>query len=493
MMNRGAAAAAMLVAVLLAACSTTQQAASVSPPRDLGRELAGKVTVDAMFAHLRKLQDIAKANNGSRAEGTPGFDRSVEYVAQLLRDKGFDVQIPEFHRLSLAHQGNQTLTVTGRPYPIEQASLLLQTPPDGVSAPAVHAVKPSGCAPADYGGTPVKGAIAVADDNACSIVDKQNAALANGAVALLVVNTQGGKPSPRGLFSPGYYDKLTVPTGVIGADADAALRRTQSPVRLSLDSKTVKTTSRNVLGQTKTGDAHNVVMVGAHLDSAANTPGVDANGTGVAAVLETAMQLGSAPSVSNAVRFAFWGSEEQGLNGSTDYVFGLDRDGLNDIAMYLNFDVLGSPNAGYFTYDGDQSGQPSPDVPPSSVPAGSAGIERVMAGYLNLAGRRPADMPLGKSTDYSPFLIAGVPIGGMTTGTVGKKTDVQARLWGGTPGVAFDPNYHTPQDTIDNVNRDTLAIIGPGVAFAVGTYAQSIDGVNGVPPRDQRHRELARP
>jgi hypothetical protein len=123
----------------------------------------------------------------------------------------------------------------------------------------------------------------------------------------------------------------------------------------------------------------------------------------------------------------------------------------------------------------------------------SAGIERTLAGYLNLAGVRPADLPLGKTTDYSPFLAAGVPIGGATTGAAQRKTEVQARLWGGRAGVAFDPNYHTPRDTIDNVDRHALSITGPAVAFVVGTYAQSIDGVNGVPPRDRRNRAPARP
>ena len=121
------------------------------------------------------------------------------------------------------------------------------------------------------------------------------------------------------------------------------------------------------------------------------------------------------------MRFAFWGSEEVSLEGSTNYVRGLARDQLNDIALYLNFDMLGSPNAGFFTYDGDQSGQPNPSIPPSEVPAGSAGIERTLAGYLNLAGIRPADMPLARTTDYSAFLAAGVPIGGATTGAAKRK------------------------------------------------------------------------
>jgi Zn-dependent M28 family amino/carboxypeptidase len=307
---------------------------------------------------------------------------------------------------------------------------------------------------------------------------------------VLLVIAPGTGGSPRGLFTPGYYQQLTIPVGVIGNDADAALRRTNAPVRLVLDSKPVMTKSRNVVAQTKTGDTHNVVLAGAHLDSSPRSPGINDDGSGVAALLEAAAALGSQPQVTNAVRFAFWASEENALGGSTKYVRGLAHDQLDDIALYLSFDMLGSPNAGYFTYDGDQSGQPNPDIPPRDVPAGSAGIERTLAGYLNLAGVRPADMPLGRTTDYGPFLIAGIPIGGVTTGASQPKTEVQARLWGGRAGVAFDPNYHTPADTIDSIDRGALSVMGPAVAFAVGTYAQSVQGVNGVPPRDERRRNM---
>ena len=96
-------------------------------------------------------------------------------------------------------------------------------------------------------------------------------------------------------------------------------------------------------------------MVGAHLDSVPEGPGINDNGSGVAAVLETAVQLGPSPQVQNAVRFGFWGAEEPGLLGSNNYVQSLNVDQLKDIALYLNFDMLGSPNPGYFTYDGDQS------------------------------------------------------------------------------------------------------------------------------------------
>ncbi|HTM84366.1 MAG TPA: M28 family peptidase [Mycobacterium sp.] len=465
---------------VVAGCSTAP-----APSTALPQDLAGRITVDAMFTHLRKFQEIADANGDNRGQGSPGYDASIDYVSQLLRDAGFDVQTPEFERLGEMRGGDPGLVIAGRSHPVDQASLLITTPRGGLSALSLRPAKAPGCTAADYGTVKVAGAISVVDDTGCSVVVKQNTATAQGAVGLLVVRGSTTQPSPAGLFTPGYFRQLTVPVGVIDKATDAALRRTSAPVRLTFDGKSELVKSRNLVAQTKTGSSTDVVMVGAHLDSAGRGPGINDNGTGVAAVLETALQLGASPQVPNAVRFAFWGAGETGLQGANQYVGGLQPDELDDLALYLNFDLLGSPNPGYFTYDGDQSAAPTDAKP---VPEGSAGIERTLAGYLNLAGVRPADMPLSTTTDYSPFLTAGVPVGGTTTGSSQRKTEVQARLWGGRAGTAFDPNYHTPRDTIDNVDVYALSKMGPAVAFAVGTYAVSLDGVNGVPPRPERER-----
>lgn len=476
--------AAVAVATgLLTGCATPQPA----PPR-LADVLAGGVQGAALSAHLQALAEIAAAHEATRADGTPGFDASVEYVANKLRDKGFEVTTPEFDRLDTRSPGKPAVTVAGVNHPVEQASLLVRTPPGGVSGPVVRPRAASGCAAGDYPGAAARGAIVVTDDAGCSVVDKHNAAAAAGAAALIVISQPGAMGGPPGLFTQGYYQQLRIPVAVADRSAGAALYRATGPVKLVLDGVTVKITTRNILAQTKTGSTHDVVMVGAHLDSAPASPGINANGSGVAAVLETALQLGPSPAVSNAVRFAFWGAGEQLVAGSRDYVFGLGRDELNDIALYLNVDMVGSPNAGYFTYDGDQSAAPSREIAPEDVPDGSAGIERTLAGYINLAGKRPADMPLSSDTDCSPFLVAGIPIGGVTTGASQQKTKTQARLWGGKAGVAFDPNYRGAGDTVDNIDPEALAIMGSGVAFAVGTYAQSIAGVNGVAPHDQRNR-----
>lgn len=472
---------------LLAGCTSPRSALPAAAP-DLGRGLAAKVTADGMFVHLRALQDIANANKGNRAEGTPGYDASVDYVAKTLRGKGFDVATPQFDRLYAVSPGKPSLTIAGSNYAVDQASLLVRTPPGGLTGQPVRPRQPSGCAAGDYPAALPAGAIAVVDDAHCSVVDKQTSAKAKGAAALIVVSAPNGQGAPPTLFNPGYFKQLTMPVAVVGSYGGSALARSTAPVHLVLDAENVKVTSRNVLAQTKTGSTKDVIVVGAHLDGPRTGPGINDNGSGVAAVLETALQLGPLAPVNNAVRFVFWGADEDGLNGVLDYVFGLNEQQLNDIAMYLNFNLLGSPNAGFFTDDGDQSGPPGQGISFGDVPEGSAGIERTLSGYLNLVGRRPADMPLGIRTDYHPFMIAGIPIGGMSTGASQPKTTVQARLWGGQVGVGFDPNFQSPRDTIDNINREALAVMGSGVAFAVGSYAESITGVNGVPPHDKRHR-----
>ena len=117
------------------------------------------------------------ANDGNRADGSPGYQASVDYVAQLLRDKGFEVETPEFERLSGSRGGRPVLTVAGRNFRVEQASLMITTPPGGLKAITLRPRRPAGCTAADYGNVSVAEAIAVVDDTGCSIVDKQNVCL----------------------------------------------------------------------------------------------------------------------------------------------------------------------------------------------------------------------------------------------------------------------------------------------------------------------------
>jgi Zn-dependent M28 family amino/carboxypeptidase len=485
---------AVVVAVAMVGCgrSDAPQASTTAvspfpstPASEFAKALAAKVTTDAMMAHLTKLQDIANANGGNRALGSPGYAASADYVANTLKDKGFDVTTNEFEvRLPFADEPD--VTVGGQAVKAAPLKFTIGTPVGGLSAPLVSARSDDtpGCTADDYDGRGVAGAIVLVDRGSCPFSEKQTAAAQSGAIALIVANNADGDQFQGGTLGERTEVKIPV-IGVSKADG-AKLRANPAATAIKLNAGVRVERTHNVIAQTKTGSTHDVVMAGAHLDSVPEGPGINDNGSGAAAVLETAVQLGSSPDVRNAVRFGFWGAEEEGLVGSTNYVGTLDVEALKDLALYLNFDMLASPNPGYFTYDGDQSAPPTSEAP--RVPEGSAGIERTLVAYLKGVGKPPQDYSFDGRSDYDGFAQAGIPAGGLFSGAEDKMTADQAKLWGGDANQPFDPNYHKPTDTLDHIDRTSLEIQGRGVAFAIGLYAQDQTGRNGLPVREDRTR-----
>jgi Zn-dependent M28 family amino/carboxypeptidase len=466
----------------------TASTTASTPATDFGAMLQKRVTADAMMVHLKKLQEIADANDGNRALGSPGYDASVDYVANTLRDKGFDVQTAEFE-VRLPFADAPSLTVGGNKVAAKPLEFTKGTPPEGVTGPLVPArvEDTPGCTASDYDGLPVAGAVVLVDRGKCQFGIKQAAAAERGAVALIVANNEDGDDMGGTL---GENTDVKIPVISVTKAIGARLRAAPGPTTIKLNAGVRNERTRNVIAQTKTGSTANVVAVGAHLDSVPDGPGINDNGSGVAAVLETALQLGNSPQVSNAVRFGFWGAEELGLLGSKNYIQSLNVDALKDIALYLNFDMLGSPNPGYFTYDGDQSTPPNANAGVPRVPEGAAGIERTLVAYLRGAGKPPEDTSFDGRSDYDSFTLSGVPTGGIFSGAEENKSIEQAKHWGGQADEPFDPNYHKATDTLDHVDRTALEINGRGVAYAVGFYAQDQGGRNGVPTRGDRIRHM---
>ena len=154
--------------------------------------------------------------------------------------------------------------------------------------------------------------------------------------------------------------------------------------------------------------------------------------------------------------------------------------------------MLGSPNPGYFTYDGDQSEPPEGRGVPR-VPEGSAGLERTLAAYLSDAGKMPQDTSFDGRSANDGFTLAGIPAGGLFSGAEDKMTPEQAQEWGGAAGEPFVPIFHLDTDSVDHVDRNAVQILGEGVAHAVGLYAQDQRGRNGIPIRSDRTRHRINP
>ena len=226
-------------------------------------------------------------------------------------------------------------------------------------------------------------------------------------------------------------------------------------------------TGYNLIADWPGGNTANTLMIGAHLDSVTAGPGINDNGTGSAANLEAALAVartGFQPT--RHLRFAWWGAEELGLRGSTAYVNSLSSAQKAAITGYLNFDMVGSPNPGYFLYDGDNSD----GTGAGPGPAGSAQIEQTLAAYFSSIGVPTRGTDFDGRSDYGPFISAGIPAGGIFTGAEGRKTAAQVQLWGGTAS-AFDPCYHASCDTIANINDTALDRNSDAIAYAIWTLA----------------------
>jgi Zn-dependent M28 family amino/carboxypeptidase len=292
----------------------------------------------------------------------------------------------------------------------------------------------------------------------------------------VVIFNQGNDPTREALIvgTLGEDHGVTVPVvGASFADGSAlAAAGSTAHVRI-LPSET--RTDVNVIAELPGRNKNNVVMAGSHLDSVTAGAGINDNGSGSAAILETALTLAKTKP-QNTIRFAWWGAEEEGLLGSAAYVAELPQAEKDRIALYLNYDMVGSPNYIFQVYDSDQSSFEAPVV----VPEGSTAIEDLFESYYTWQKKPYDDAEYSGRSDYQAFINAGIPSGGLFTGAEVVKSEQQAAIWGGTAGASFDPNYHAAGDDITNLDLNALEVNSDLIAFAQLTYAYSTESVNGV-------------
>ena len=469
------AATMFLMLALPAAASAASRNACLKRTNTTYQALLECVTLEGVRAHQAALQEIADRNDGTRAAGTDGYSESVEYVSGLLEDAGYNVTFDEFQFIFQPATVLQQLTPVSATY--DTGAFTGSGVGDvtaAVTAVDINLVPPrattSGCEAADFGGfTP--GNIALIQRGTCTFAVKALNAQAAGAIAVIIFN-QGNTPDREGLIVGTLApDSANIP--VVGASfADgAALSQTGSTAHIHVE----LATDVNVIAERPGKNTSNVVMAGAHLDSVPEGPGINDNGSGSAAILETALMMAKVKP-QNTVRFAWWGDEEGGLVGSTAYVDGLDQAERDRIALYMNYDMIGSPNFIQTVYDADQSTFEAP----VEIPDGSIAIEDLYESYYTGIGEPYDDSAFDGRSDYQAFIENGIPSGGLFTGAEEIKTAEQQAIWGGTTGEQFDPCYHESCDTFANNNDHALTINSDLVAFAQLTFAFSTQSVNGV-------------
>lgn len=498
------AAAALATPLLLAASATpaapAAPAASSGTGRDgrdpadegkkLARELVQRASAKGAMKHMRAFQAIADRNDGNRAAGNSGHELSAKYAGTLLKKAGYKVtyQDFEFTYVKTLAEKLKVLTPDARDVPVHLLTYTASTPEGGTEA-AVAAVPEdgdgsSGCEAGDFAGGAYKGKIALIQRGTCDFAVKQANAADAGAVGALIYNNTDGELNG----TLGDPDAGRVPTGGISqadgrALAAAAGKGAKGAARVNLEIREFqeKRMTPNVIAETHGGDPDNVVMLGAHLDSVSEGPGINDNASGSAGLLEAAVQLakadrggthgdkekGDKEKHANKVRFALWTAEELGLVGSEHYVAGLSKEQRDDIALYLNFDMIASPNHALFVYDGDDSD----GVGAGPGPEGSAQLEGSINEFMRSQGNEPRGTDFSGRSDYGPFIEAGIPSGGTFTGAEGIKSAKEQALWGGEAGVAYDKCYHQACDDLHNLSMKAFDANVDVIANAVGNYA----------------------
>ncbi len=470
--------AVLAAAVLALVCAPT---AIAKDPNKVSEDLREAVTVGGVRAHQQALQNIATMNGGNRASGSAGYEASVNYVVRRLERAGYDPQIQEFSFKSFEELAPATFSRVS-PDPRAFAADEFQTmnysgsgdvqaaltPIDLVLPPGAAAnSSTSGCEQDDFPAT-TAGTIALMQRGTCPFAVKVENAQTAGAIGAVVFNE--GQPGRTDVIAGtlGEDTTATIPAIGISFALGSELAGQNATVHITTATKITPNTSKNVIADLAAKRPHKagkIVLLGAHLDSVPEGPGINDNGSGTGTILEIAEQMAADRRPRNPVRFAFWGAEEAGLVGSTHYVAALSDEEGAKIGLNLNFDMLGSPNFVRFVYDGDGSAFGT------AGPAGSDNIEHTFEAFFASQGQASDPTAFDGRSDYKPFIDVGIPAGGLFTGAEGVKTAAQQARYGGVTGEAFDRCYHQACDTYSNNSTPGLRQMSDAAAHATAVYA----------------------
>ncbi|KAL2157277.1 hypothetical protein VTH06DRAFT_6317 [Thermothelomyces fergusii] len=434
--------------------------------------LQASIKIDSLFSRAKQLLKIAHLSEGeygrpTRVIGSKGHRATLEYIYDSLAALGdyYVLSTQPFPAVTGAVFESRLLIDLNV---AESASPMSLTPPTKHKEPVdgeLVLVANEGCDAADYP-SDLKGNIAFIKRGTCPFGTKSELAGKAGAVAAVVFNNEDG-PLSGTLGTPS--DNHVATFGLSGSEAVPLVRRLEAGEAVEasayINSEVKSIETANIIAQTRVGDPDNCVMLGGHSDSVAEGPGINDDGSGSLTLLEVATQLANF-TVNNCVRFAWWSAEEEGLLGSDYYVSVLSPEDNKKIRLFMDYDMLASPNFAYQVYDARN------DV----NPVGSQELRDLYVDWYIAHGLNYTFIPFDGRSDYDGFIRNGIPGGGIATGAEGIKTEEEAAVFGGEAGVPYDVCYHEICDTINNLNLTAWELNAKLVAHSVATYARSFEG-----------------
>ncbi|KAI1416205.1 Zn-dependent exopeptidase [Hypoxylon sp. FL1857] len=432
------------------------------------KALVDSILVEDLLGCAQDLEDIAySTSRRNRVHGTDGHLNSVKYFVDQLNSLGdyYDVQLQDF-TTEVTLESHAELSINGET--VEAGGFSFGNNGTWTDTPLVT-VANLGCNAEDFPDS-LSGAIALIARGDCTFIQKITLAGEKGAIAAIIYNNADAGLAAGTLG--GVNNEIPV-GGISRADGLRLVSQLSNGATVTSSGEfwqyIANTTSYNVIASSKRGDANNVLFLGAHSDSVEAGPGINDNGSGSCGLLTIAKQLAQW-TTNNQVRFAWWTAEEEGLLGSEHYVAIAAPSDLDRVRLYLNFDMIASPNYVLGIYDGDGSAFNL------SGPPGSAEVEALFEAWYEAQDLPYVGTEFSGRSDYGPFLDVGIPCGGLETGADGVKTEEEVVLFGGTAGIWYDPNYHSAKDNVTNLNLEAFEATSRGIAHAVATYGKSWEG-----------------
>lgn len=326
----------------------------------------------------------------------------------------------------------------------ETAIPLQLTPPTKDNEPVygdLVLVANEGCEASDYPAE-AAGNVAFVLRGSCTYGVKSELAGKAGAVAAVVYNYEDGEVHGT-LSSPTPDHVATFSLG--GKEAQPFVEKLKKGQAVDaivyIDAKVKTTLTTNIVAQTVEGDPENCVMLGGHSDSVTAGPGINDDGSGSLSILEVAIHL-AGYRVNNCVRFAWWSGEEEGLLGSDYYNSVLPEAENLKIRLFMDYDMMGSPNFAYQIYNATNAANP----------VGSEELRDLYVDWYEARGLNYTFIPFDGRSDYDGFIRNGIPGGGIATGAEGVKSKTEQVQFGGKEGDWYDPCYHQLCDDVGNVN-----------------------------------------
>jgi hypothetical protein len=480
---------------------------------DTPSKLLACIKTDDLWNHMKKFQAIADANpspadgHPSRNSGEPGYKASADYVAQVMRDAGYNVTIQQYTFTYYAYTGIPAFSQTS-PTPHDYVlndewgpGQSTGTVTGGMVQPAGGIVLPptptptsaSGCSASDFSGF-VPGRIALIQRGTCFFGVKVQNAQAAGASGVIIFNEGNTDPDRTGLQIGSLQDAAgnpiipTIPVAFTTFAVGQALynQAQQTPPVMNLSIPAIvkpNTPDYNVIAESKGGDKNHVVVVDAHLDAIYGAGMLD-NASGSATILDIAQQMKNVNPL-NKLRFIWFGGEELGLLGSSYYVNNLASTELSHIGYDLDADVTATPNYLIGVLDPaapDLFGRTVTATFPNRVYKASTVARDQAVQYFDSIGKNHEFLsPVG--TDAFSFNAVGIPASGLLTGQDCCKSQEEVDLFGGFLGnyegnvPSFDGGcVDNPFRWCDNLsNNDPNVLTFMSKAFATMVVQMAFD------------------